>query len=649
MQAAASTSDRGERGRPRSAPPHVGVPHSVAQGEHRRAPRAPAGRPSAGRPTRRRRARRRRSSATASGDGCAGGHREHRLQPHGRLRVVDVESIRHRRCAISASVVAATSSGTARVAIVRERCASRQLRHVDGAGEPTQPGEEGRVGCHVALRELRRCRSSRRRRRRTTPGRPPRLDVAERRAHRAPRRLAAELGPRLAGVLADAAPQRHAGAGRRRARPTGRPAGVATLSCDAASGVGRAAERVVAGVARRASSHRRERLDRQPQRATSASSGSAARRSSVTPAGSTTTSMSGRRRRSASHAARSSVTHTSSTGRAPPARSSASRRLSSSSSPSMTLRADEQRPGDRARRRPATAADAARRPLVSPAALARPGAGPPARARGRRRRGRSASVSLAPTLTSAARATSSSSRAWVRRRWSAVLADSCLQPVGARQLALDRGDRRGRGSRSASRGRLRSAACPGASAGGSGRAGATAASISSPRRATCQLSSEPVVEAVGDVLQPVAQRARRRRRATVSASCRARALGALHELPPRLADGERVDRPALGGLGIASSDRAGVDDQRRWRRRRGSARRGAPATTPAAAPSRIRHESIALAVVAVQKRSRNAIVAKANCQRRPAPPSGDPAQVARYGRRHGESGRRPPRPTRRRR
>ena len=91
-----------------------------------------------------------------------------------------------------------------------------------------------------------------------------------------------------------------------------------------------------------------------------------------------------------------------------------------------------------------------------------------------------------------------------------------------------------------------------------------------------------------------------------------RALRALDELPPRLAERERVELRPLRRLGHR---------QRAPRRRRrpapiatapsqGTPRR--PATTPAAAPATIRHERMALAVVAVKNRSRTPIVVEAN-------------------------------------
>ena len=173
------------------------------------------------------------------------------------------------------------------------------------------------------------------------------------------------------------------------------------------------------------------------------------------------------------------------------------------------------------------------------AALASPGAAPRARAPGRRRRRRTCSVSLEPTPTSAARATSSSSLAWLESQPVGGGRRQLLEAVGRGQLAVDRGQ----GLVDAGR-RIRSwpgrSARPGATATGSGRGACTAASISSPRLAICQPWARPAS-------RRSAMLCRRSRSGplgverTVAMQLLARALGVADEVPPRLADGERVD------------------------------------------------------------------------------------------------------------
>ena len=161
---------------------------------------------------------------------------------------------------------------------------------------------------------------------------------------------------------------------------------------------------------------------------------------------------------------------------------------SASSSSSSTLRRTSERAADEQRRRraPRRSAWRSRQPGSSCTAWCRPSSSRTRSSTSWAKR----SVSLAPTLTSVARATARRGGPGSGAGWSAVAADSCLQPVGAGQLALDRRDG-GVEVLASARRRPAPAACRAASAARVGSRRRMAASISWPRLATGQPSARP--------------------------------------------------------------------------------------------------------------------------------------------------------------
>ena len=451
------------------------------------------------------------------------------------------------------------------------------------------------------------CRSTRRRRRRTRPGRRASRSTTPSDGRTVSHEASPpSVGPRVAGALADAAPQRLAGARRRQhvGPASGRRGDRSAVTRRAASTVPPSGARAGTELVE----HRRERADRQPHGRVGVvlEGGEAVERDAGRLDDDVECRGRARRWRHTPPAAR--WRRRARRPRPPVGRRSSSSVAAASSSSSRTFRRSSSAPAMSATATSdrADALGESRQPGSSCTAWCSPSSSRTRSSTSWAKR----SVSLAPTLTSVARATSSSRRDCVRRRWSAVDADSAFSRSTLGQLLLDRRDRRVEVARSAP-----AAACwlqrrPAATAARSGRAGALLASISWPRRATAHPSAQPAVEAVGDGLQPVVQRSRRASPRTVSWKRRRGALAGLHELPPRLADGERVDGGGRRRRGAWPARRRRRRRRRRWRRRRGRARRASPATTPAAAPSRIRHDRIALAVVGVQNRSRNAIGAK---------------------------------------
>ena len=344
------------------------------------------------------------------------------------------------------------SSAPARVAIVASGVPADRAAGLTAPASRRSHGMNAGSDSHAERLIVRACRSSRRRRRRTSQRDGVALDEPERRAQRAPRGVAADVGPRRAGVVADAPPQRRRRRTPWRATSARPPVGRGDRrAATAPSGVGRRRRAGRPAPARSASTIAGNGCD-VSHSGGSAPSGSAPRRSSVAPGRlDASRPARGGRRRSAAHAAASSVLHTS-VGRVRSARARSSatvdvgRAVGVASSSSMRV-AHERARRRSGRRRPAPRRSAWR--SRQPGQLLHaPGAGPRARARGRRRRGRSGRCRWLPTLTSAARAHSSSRRAWVRRSWSAVIADSASAgrrwPAGARPTRPRR-----RGSRSA--------------------------------------------------------------------------------------------------------------------------------------------------------------------------------------------------------
>ena len=345
------------------------------------------------------------------------------------------------------------SSALGRIAIVASGVPAESADGVDLPEQPAHPRRERRVVLPVGaadvgppevagdgVGERRQGDGLARRRRRSTGGCGP------------PAASGASVVHVVAGVGADAAPQRLVGAadarGRRSARPSWRGDGelrrrrrprrcrrtaraVAPCATSRPS-PGTAGSSATAGAARR-------RAARRGRRASAPASCTGTRASgSWSPTAAAHGVELGDADQLAGRASRASVV----------ARRRAGRLVGSSSS--STLRAQQRRRRRSARRRRATA------PMRLPVTSARellhaPGASPRARGRGRRRRGRSASCRVAPTLTSVG-----PHRQLVEPRGRQAHAvggrrRQRLQPVDAGQLLLDRRDRGRQVARSARR------------------------------------------------------------------------------------------------------------------------------------------------------------------------------------------------------
>ena len=461
-------------------------------------------------------------------------------------------------------MVAATSSG-GRTAIVASGVPADSCGLVDGAGEAAQPGDERRVAERRAgdlgAAEVAGDGVGERRQ-----GDRLSLHGAERRAHRVP----APPHRRARSTDRRRARRGSATAARRRRRPSSTsdrpPVGRGDAQLRRGEHLGGAASGVEPAAARQLVDHRRERVDRQPHRCVGVvgQRGEAVERD----AGRLDDARrgSGRPRRWRGTPRRSSVVHTISPAAAPTAPTSSAVASASSSLPSMTLRRSRSAPATSTTRRatapmrlPVTIAAhwrRSRQPGSSRTAWWRPSSSSTRSSTSWAKR----SVSLAPMLTSAARATSSSRRDCVSRRWSAVLGGHAASagrrsPAGPRSEAIAAVEVLGRRGRRllaqrvqprSQAGRVERGARRRRSGRRAWRPPSPRASPSSRRSAmSCSRSRSGPGGVDADGLGEPARRA----------------LAGLHELPPRLADGERIDGRRLGAAaGTASSDGAGVDD-----------------------------------------------------------------------------------------
>ena len=157
------------------------------------------------------------------------------------------------------------SRALGRVAIVPRALPPDSDDATGGVGESAQPGDERRIGLpaaatDVGVAEVAGHAGGERRQGQRRVG-----DVAERRADRAPLRLAADVDPRRAGVRSDAAPQGLRAAGRKE-HVESSVGWQRDAELRRAERRGREAERVGTGTGADRVDHRRIRVDRQPQR-----------------------------------------------------------------------------------------------------------------------------------------------------------------------------------------------------------------------------------------------------------------------------------------------------------------------------------------------------------------------------------------------